>query len=42
MEKEDGDALKAWKAALTGSVYSLLIRTLSLNFLRVRAPCYEP
>jgi hypothetical protein len=39
---EAGDALKLWKSSMTGGVYSLLVRKLSLGLLRARARCFEP
>jgi hypothetical protein len=42
MEREARDALKVWKTVLTGGVYSLLVRRLSLGLLRARARCFEP
>jgi hypothetical protein len=42
METDARDALKLWKSIMTGGVYSLLIRRLSLGLLRARAPCFEP
>jgi hypothetical protein len=34
MEREDRDALKLWKSLMTGGVYSLSFRKLSIGFLR--------
>jgi hypothetical protein len=42
METEARDALKLWKSIITGGVYSLLVRWLSLGLLRARARCFEP
>jgi hypothetical protein len=42
METEARDALKLWKSIMTGGVYSLLVRRLSLGLLRARARCFEP
>jgi hypothetical protein len=42
MEQEARDALKAWKAVLTGGVYSVLVKRLSHGLLRARARCFEP
>jgi hypothetical protein len=42
MEREAREALKVWKIVLTGGVYSLLVRRLSLSLLRARARCFEP
>jgi hypothetical protein len=42
METDARDALKLWKSIMTGGVYSLLVRRLSLGLLRARAPCFEP
>jgi hypothetical protein len=41
-ETEARDALKLWKSFMTGGVYSLLFRRLSVGLLRVRARCFEP
>jgi hypothetical protein len=41
METEARDALKLWKSIMTVGVYSLLIRRLSLGFLRAGARCFE-
>jgi hypothetical protein len=42
METDTRDALKLWKSIMTGGVYSLLVRRLSLGLLRARARCFEP
>jgi hypothetical protein len=42
MEAGARGALKLWKSTMMGGVYSLLVRKLSLGFLRARAPCIEP
>jgi hypothetical protein len=42
METDARDALKLWKSIMTGGVYSLLVRRLSLGLLRARAHCFEP
>jgi hypothetical protein len=42
METDARDALKIWKSIMTGGVYSLLVRRLSLGLLRARARCFEP
>jgi hypothetical protein len=42
METDARDALKLWKSIMTGGVYSLLLRRLSLGLLRARARCFEP
>jgi hypothetical protein len=42
METDARDALKLWKTIMTGGVYSLLVRRLSLGLLRARAGCFEP
>ena len=42
METDARDALKLWKSIMTGGVYSLLVRRLSLGLLRARAGCFEP
>jgi hypothetical protein len=42
METDARDALKPWKSIMTGGVYSLLVRRLSLGLLRARARCFEP
>jgi hypothetical protein len=42
METDARDALKLWKSIMTGGVYSLLVRRLSLGLLRARARCFEP
>jgi hypothetical protein len=42
METDPRDALKLWKSIMTGGVYSLLVRRLSLGLLRARARCFEP
>jgi hypothetical protein len=42
METDAGDPLKLWKSIMTGGVYSLLVRRLSLGLLRARARCFEP
>jgi hypothetical protein len=42
LETEARDALKLWKSIITGGVYSLLVRWLSLGLLRARARCFEP
>jgi hypothetical protein len=42
MEQEARDALKAWKAVLTGGVYSVLVKRLSHGLLRARARSFEP
>jgi hypothetical protein len=41
METKARDALKLWKSIMTGGVYSLLVRRLSLGLLRARARCFE-
>jgi hypothetical protein len=35
MEMDARDALKLWKSIMTGGVYSLLVRRLSLGLLRL-------
>jgi hypothetical protein len=42
MKTEAKHALKIWKSIMTGGVYSLLVRRLSLGLLRARARCFEP
>jgi hypothetical protein len=42
METDARDALKLWKSIMTGGVYSLLVRRLSLGLLRARERCFEP
>jgi hypothetical protein len=42
METDARDALKLWKSIMTGGVYSLLVRRLSLGLLRARGRCFEP
>ena len=42
IENDARDALKLWKSIMTGGVYSLLLRRLSLGLLRARARCFEP
>jgi hypothetical protein len=42
METEARNALKFWKSIITGGVYSLPLRRLSLGSLRSRARCFEP
>jgi hypothetical protein len=44
METDARDALKLWKSIMTGGVYSLLVRrlSLSLGLLSARARCFEP
>jgi hypothetical protein len=41
MEREAREALKTWKTVLTGGIYSLLIRKLSLRLLRARARWFD-
>jgi hypothetical protein len=38
METDARDALRLWKSIMSGGVYSLLVRRLSLGLLR----CFEP
>jgi hypothetical protein len=42
METEARDAPKLRKSIMTGGVYSLLVRRLSLDLLRARAHRFEP
>jgi hypothetical protein len=39
MEKEARVDLKSWNTVLTGGVYSLLVKRLSLGLLRARVHC---
>jgi hypothetical protein len=41
-ETDAKDALKVWKLIMTGGVYSLLVRQLSLGLMRARARSFEP
>jgi hypothetical protein len=41
-ETDAREALKFWKSIMTGGVYSLLVKRLSLGLLRARARCFEP
>jgi hypothetical protein len=42
METDARDALKVGKSIMTGGVYSLLVRRLSLGLMRARARCFNP
>jgi hypothetical protein len=42
MEMDARDALKLWKSVMTGGVYSLLVRKLSLGLLRAIKRFFEP
>jgi hypothetical protein len=42
METDARDPPKVWKSIMTGGVYSLLVRPLSIGLLRDRSLCFEP
>jgi hypothetical protein len=42
METEARDALKLWESVMTGGVYSLFVRKLSLGLLWAKVRCFEP